>query len=199
MIRLRYGWLIGLAFIATGCVTSDQGLCAPDEHDASFDPSLLGVWVGPGDSSDRRGVCRMERPDPARKTYLVHVFKEQGPQRVPVELSDHPARLIRLGDAEFLDVFLPEVKDVPTGKNRVPPAHLFVRLQRLGPDELRLQVLDKFFFTKQPRAIRHVIEHPRFLPSVRLTAPAPELRAFLREHAHDEAMWGKAEGTLRRR
>jgi hypothetical protein len=119
-----------VALTAPGCLSSENGLCSPDEKEAIFEPDLVGEWDAPKDAfgeKEEGGYFKVERDDPASKAYRITLYGKDGKQDRQAGLQDHgqsiQAYLVRLGDSLFLDVLMPRDENQP--KTMPPIAHFF--------------------------------------------------------------------------
>jgi len=181
-----------LASLSAGCMTSQNGLCAPDEHDTTFEPILLGDWES---TTEKGGFFRVERPRPDSNAYRITAIKEgTGKPEAPFVVEGH---LIKLGDRLFAD-FVPLTRE--PGAKEVDDRHFIMRVASLTP-QLMMQPLSDDYIKSHPKELPHVTEKLRFgFDGVTtVTATTRELRDFVLRHAGDEAVWEETMGGLRRR
>jgi hypothetical protein len=178
---VRRALLLACAALA-GCVPSLHPLYT--EQDGAFEPDLLGSW----DDEEGRPAFEFARAGPGYDALY----------RAGQEPARFEGRLVRLGERTFLDLF-PQMEH--SGMNDLLAAHLvaahvFFRVE-VSSAELKLSALDPVWtaelLEKDPGALRHETRGDLVL----LTAPTPELRAFVEKHGGDEAAF-PGPGVFRR-
>lgn len=162
--------LLALCIVAPGClVRSLQPLFTPS--DLAVEPRLLGTWRADGDDEAWTVIGSGE------KTY--EVICRDGNKSTYLE-----GRLGKVDEILFLDITPKESDDAFS-----VPAHVFVRLEISG-DTLRAGVLKPEWLADGLREKRVQIGHTLVRigqePSVVLTAPTEEIRAFLKRVVREE-------------
>jgi len=169
--------LLGLA----ACLPSLHPLYT--EEDLVFAPELVGLW------KPKDGKASWEFKEVGPKEYkLIYTDKDGKP-------GEFEARLVKLGDHLFLDLFPkePKLKANDFYKFHLLPTHAIMKVQAVKPD-LQLEMLDPEWFDKlverDPKAIKHeVIEGAH---RTVITASTGELQRFVLKYVDNEEAWGDA-------
>lgn len=168
------------SLIVAGCVPSLHPIYKKGQ--AIFDSELVGVWDA------ERG------PVPGRWVFSRHA--NEASYRLEYKRDDETeifrARLVKIGDQNYLDLSLSESNDFfdrlsDFGKSHVLLVHTFARLN-LEDDTATISFLDPQWLSKllskDPAALRHERRG-----GVVITATTEELQAFIEKHADDAAAW----------
>ena len=156
-------------------------------QDLVFDPALVGVWSGDGDSKEKWAFEK--EGDTAYK--LVYTDDEGKTGRFE-------AHLVKLGDTQFLDLFpdesgIEEMNQSVFYKLHLLRAHSFLKVTRITP-ALQMAPLDlkwlRDYLAKYPKAIAHQKFGEGDDAQIVLTASTPELRKFVVKHLSTEGAFG---------
>lgn len=165
-MHARWIALVFAALLLTGCgdLLSVQGLA--DKGNTVFDPTLVGAWNS-GDA-----VIIVQAGDD--QSYAIHWLGAEGtetPQIVRME-----GRLFKIGDQRMLDLTAAD-----PGAFAIP-CHVFLRVRSVK-EGLKVQFVDsKWILEQVPSSLASFMQdnHPV------LTAPAPQVEAFLLKFGFDE-------------
>lgn len=218
---MKKRWLVvlslaGLALPSAACLTSLHPWFTAE--DLVFEPGLVGTWV---DASDADTTWVFTREDDT--TYTLVDTRNEGHPEPSNEAAPKPkrlvatrlkARLMRLGDARYLDVCAgDEWADSSMLQHVLVNSHLLARV-RLDGDALHVAFLDEDRLEAMLGDRRIVLPHevvdvdgdadhpPTRIHSperrVLLTAPTSELQQFLAKYANDGAAFDTEEVMHRR-
>ena len=178
-LALLLAGLIGL----TACVPSLNPVYSPET--LVFRDELLGIWK---EDTQDEASWKFTRAD--ENSYTVTLEEKE-------EKSSFEGRLVKLGDAYFLDLFpsgepIEKAKMGGLYKASLIPGHLILKvafdpgleLWLLQPDEL------KEILTNDPGALAHALPATGQLV---ITAPTAELQKFLQKQVDNAALWGEPE------
>jgi hypothetical protein len=189
MKRIALLLAVAFALIVAGCVPSLNPLYT--EKDLIFEPALVGVWA---ESDDAKETWAFEKS--GDKGYKL-VYAADG------KAGEFDARLLKLGDTMFLDLYpddvgLKEINRNDFYKAHLIPAHTFAKVTQIEP------VLQMAFFNPDwlnklletdPKAIQHQkLSEDRIV----LTASTKELQKFVLKHADTKDAFGDEPSKLKR-
>lgn len=191
-----------LAAILGGCVPVLSLHPLYNEPDTIYDQKLIGNWV-----DEANGITMFfSRPEGEGKKYHLAYTQINEDTKKPMK-GIFVARMVKLGDKLFLDVF-PE--ELPNGQIDDPnnykwyvnafflvPGHTFAAVDTIEPQlKLRITNIDKMkeFLEKNPAAVKH----ENVSDTVVLTANTAELQKFVVKYADNKEVFGK-EMTLKRK
>jgi hypothetical protein len=190
--------LLALVLVALCGVTS----CIPTSvnplysgQDLLFDPALIGVWRGEGDSKE---TWAFEKA--GDKEYKFVYTEEDG------KTGQFEAHLLKLGNTQFLDFFpdesgIEEINRSGFYKVHLLRTHSFLKVTRIEP-ALQMASLDlkwlREFLEKNPKAIRHHKIGEGDDAQIVLTDSTPELRKFVEKHLKTEGAFGEPINLKRR-
>ena len=173
--------------ILVGCVPSWNPLYT--EKDLVFDPLLVGTWAP------------VQVKEGAKETWA---FTKGGDMLYQLQQTDEDgrkaefeARLVKLKERRFLDLYLTKVADDDVKLNAwagfsLVPAHLILKVVQLEPT-LKIAPMNpdwmKNFVKRHPEAIAHRVVQDG---NIVLTATTSDLQKFFLEHADDEELFGGA-------
>ena len=181
---------LGLAVLwgLTGCIpTSINPLYT--KQDLVFDPALIGVWRGEGNSKETWAF------EKAGDTEYKFVYTEEDGKTGRFE-----AHLLKLGNTRFLDFFPDEAGIEEMNRSGFYKVHLlrthsFLKVTRIEP-ALQMAPLDlkwlREFLGKNPKAIRHHKIGEGDETQIVLTDSTAELRKFVEDHLKTEGAFGDA-------
>ncbi len=156
--------------------------------DLLFDPALLGVWSNTGDSKETWAF------EKAGETEYKFIYTEDDGKAGRFE-----AHLLKLGNAEFLDLFpdesgIDEMNRSGFYKIHLLRTHSFLKVSRSGP-ALQMTPLDlkwlREFLAKNPKAIQHHQIGEGDEAQIVLTASTPELRKFVEKLLRTDGAFGE--------
>jgi hypothetical protein len=187
---LSLGVMVSLALLLTGC--EPQVCLSPlyQNGDTLFDKQLLGEWqVWSGQESragDTPGTIVFSAANEAY-TYEVRIpnFDPQGKSTLFTE-----ARLVKLGDAVFIDFGTPNSDKLSVIPYPMIEAHAVGRIV-LNGDKAQIDLLgddwvkDSIKDGKMPLAFQEA-------PNRVITASTADLRQFAMHHAEDRQAWSEA-------
>jgi hypothetical protein len=208
-------FIAGVALSSAGCLTSLHPWFT--EKDLVFEPALVGTWQ---DAAEADVTWTFERQNDTTYT-LIDTRNENEPRRdqkatdkkmVSTRLT---ARLMRMGDARFLDISAgDDWTDSSWLQLLLVNSHGLAKVS-LDGDTLRVAFLDTDRLEGMLRDKRVVLSHdvvdasggaddpPTRVNSqsrrVLLTATTPELQAFLATYARDAAAFGDRSQMRRQR
>lgn len=172
----------------TGCIpTSLNPLYT--KQDLVFDPALLGVWRGEGNSKETWAF------EKAGDTEYKFVYTEDDGK-----IGRFEAHLLKLGNTRFLDFFPDEAGIEEMNRSGFYKVHLlrthsFLKVTRIEPT-LQMAPLDlkwlREFLGKNPKAIRHHKIGEGDETQIVLTDSTAELRKFVEDHLKTEGAFGDA-------
>jgi hypothetical protein len=172
-----------LLAIITGCVPSLNPIYT--DKDIIFDAALVGTW-GSGDAREK------------------WIFSKSDGNRYKLQQTDSDgitaefdARLVRLGDYKFLDLFLVNVDERYTKLNgwaafSLIPAHLVLQVHEIGP-KLKISAMNpdwvKEWLEKNPKSLEHrKLTDDRYV----ILATTKDLQKFVLQHSSEEGLFGGA-------
>ncbi|HLG14302.1 MAG TPA: hypothetical protein VJH03_07345 [Blastocatellia bacterium] len=169
MRKVKASVILAILLLMPACVPSLQPLFT--EKDAVFEPGLVGAWV----SEDEEGNTRIwTLKKSGTKAYeLVDVVEDGEPAKFE-------ARLVRLGERAFLDVY-PEEPPIDNDfyKLHLIPAHTFVRIT-LDGDLMTAAMMDDGWLRQALDSGELTIAHQRLgKGSVLLTAATEDLQELV--------------------
>ena len=209
-------FLAGLALPSAACLTSLHPWFTAE--DLVFEPGLVGTWV---DASDADTTWVFTRRDDTTYTLVdtrnetePDPFNKAAPKPKKIVATRLTARLMRLGEAHYLDICAgDEWTDSSMLQYVLVNSHGLAKL-RLEGDALRVAFLDEGRLEAMLGDKRIVLPHevvdvsgdadhpPTRIHStarrVLLTAPTSELQQFLAKYATDGAAF-ETEEVMRRR
>ena len=217
---MRKSWFVALfvasvALSSAGCLTSLHPWFT--EKDLVFEPALVGTWQ---DTTSADVTWTFERKSDSTYT-LIDTRNEDEPRRdqkatekkmVTTRLT---ARLMRLGDARFLNISAgDEWTDSSMLQELLVNTHALAKI-RLEGDMLHVALLDEGRLEGMLRDKRVVVSHEVIDTSggaddpstqvdsktrrLLLTAPTRELQAFLATYARDAAAFDDGSQMRRKR
>ena len=157
-------------------------------QDLVFDPALIGVWRGEGDSKE---TWAFEKAGDAE--YKSIYTEGDG------KIGRFEAHLLKLGNTRFLDFFpdesgIEEMNRSGFYKFHLLRTHSFLKVTQIEP-ALQMAPLDlkwlREFLGKNPEAIRHHKIGEGDETQIVLTASTPELRKFVEKHLKTEGAFGE--------
>ena len=177
--------LVGLCGMA-GCLPTTINPLYTDK-DLVFDPTLVGVW---SDKDDSKETWTFEKA--GDKSYKFVYVESDG------EVGQFEARLLKIGDARFLDFFpdesgITEMNRSGFYKIHLLRTHSFLRVLQIEPTLLMTPMDLKWmrqFLAKNPQAIRHEIIGDGDDAQIVLTASTIELQRFVLTHLKTEGAFG---------
>ena len=170
-----------------GCLPTSINPLYTDK-DLVFEPALVGVWR---DKDDPKGTWTFEKA--GEKSYKFVYAESDG------KVGQFDARLLKIGDARFLDFFpdesgIEEMNRSGFYKIHLVRTHSFLRVSQIEPI-LQMTPLDlkwlREFLGKNPRAIRHEKIGDGDDAQIVLTASTAELQKFVLTHLKTEGAFGE--------
>jgi len=163
---------IVLVFLFGGCiVTSVHPLYF--EENVVYDPALLGTWSEKGENE--AWLFKKGKDN----TYQLFIFDEESS-------GEFEARLVRLGDYLFLDIFPEEQQSGNVLYNlHMVQMHSFIKVS-IEEDVLHLTPLDKEWFDTMMKQKKITIRHEKRDDLYVLTASTKELQEFVLKYADNE-------------
>jgi hypothetical protein len=168
---MRTLWItpVFAAVLLTGCgdLPSVQGLA--NKENTVFDPSLVGAW-----NSGDAVVIVQAGNDQSYRVHWLGAEDAEGPETPRIVRME--GRLVKIGDQRILDL---------TASNPgafAIPCHVFLRVRPVK-EGLKVQFVDSKWIRQQvPSSLASFVQdnHPV------LTAPAPQIEAFLLKFGLDE-------------
>ncbi|MCH7825717.1 MAG: hypothetical protein IH849_13025 [Acidobacteria bacterium] len=171
-------WALLAMAVLSGCITQSI-YPIYDSKILTFDERLVGAWV-----SDAEEISWVFEKDGSRGYTLVFYSEDEAQ---PLELE---ARMVRIGETLFLDLYLDEV---PNDINNLIgvftlPLHTILRVDKID-DELKMSELRASWLKDQleddPDAIEHVFVDGRAV----LTAETGALQRFFAAVANENDAW----------
>ena len=175
--------LYGLA----GCLPTSINPLYTDK-DLVFDPALVGVW---SDKDDSKETWTFEKA--GEKSYKFVYAESDG------KVGQFDTRLLKIGDARFLDFFpdesgIAEMNRSDFYKMHLIRTHSLLRVSQIEPT-LQMTPLDlkwlREFLGKNPHTIRHEKIGDGDDAQIVLTASTPELQKFVLAHLKTEGAFGE--------
>lgn len=161
-----------LTIILGGCVPSLHPLFT--ENELVFDSNLVGKWVVPDDANEYWQFTAA-----ANKKYDVFYKDKKG-------IGKFDGRLGKLGNDTFIDLY-PKDINIPGNdfyKAHLIGAHTFVRIEFVG-NQLDLKAMNPDSLDKLLKTDPNAIKHERAEERTILTAPTPQLQAFVKKYSRD--------------
>ncbi len=190
----QYLAIVAISVLCSGCaVQSLNPLYSPDKKEVVFDESLLSTWGEEGDGP----LIIFKRPgremaEFKEKVYVL-IYKDKK-EKVPVEFR---ARLVKLGDYLFLDVYFDEdlfekyVSNDVVGElywGHLAPTHTFWNI-RVEGDDLHVRALDPEWFWNNQDKLEidavYVDKESGGTKGIVLTANTPDLQKFMLGYIED--------------
>ena len=164
--------ILALALLVAGCiVTSVHPLYF--EEGVVYDQTLLGTWSEKGENE----AWLFKKAE--GNTYQLFIFDEESS-------GEFEARLVRLGDYLFLDIFPKAQQSGNVLYNlHTVPMHSFMKVS-IEEDFLHLAPLDKEWFDEMIKQEKITIKHEKRDDLCVLTASTGELQEFVLKYADDE-------------
>ena len=164
--------ILALTMLIAGCiVTSVHPLYF--EENVVYDPALLGTWSEKGENESwlfKKAEGNM---------YQLFIFDEESS-------GEFEARLVRLENYLFLDIFPEEPKSVNIWYNlHTVPMHSFLKVS-IEKDVLHLAPLDKEWFDEMMKQKKITINHEKRDDLSILTASTKELQKFVLKYVDKE-------------
>jgi len=178
-----------LAVIVGGCVPVLSLHPLYTEKDIVLDQKLYGTWVT--DSNDSKTTWEFKSIDDPKNAYNLIFTDEEGRK------GSFVARLVKLQDKLFLDIFPSELPWEPEDPNKMDwpynslfliPAHTFIKVDSIEPQlKLRLTLESKMeeLIKENPSAIEHTSVGDRLV----LTDSTQKLQAFVLKYSDDERVF----------
>ena len=173
--------LAAIALAAAGCVpTTLNPLYTP--QDLVTEPALVGSW-----SPEAGATWTFTKADD--KSYQLTITDKEG------KTGHFEAHLLKLDGVLFVDLYPDEAAVEELAGGMYEPllcrTHMFLKVAQLKP-ELHLINLDlewlRAWLAKHPNDLPHHLMQDGL---VLLTAPTPELQAFVRKHLKTEGAWNR--------
>lgn len=173
MKPLRFSLLMGAAIMVAGCIPSLQPLFT--DKTTVFEPALIGVWQQENGESTWAF---------ARKESNIYSLTYTDNEGRPGQFE---ARLIKLGDKYFLDLFPDEPQQSENAyyKFHLLRVHTFLKVS-LDGSNLQLAGMDPNWLKRQLDVNRSAVRHETVNNMIVLTATPAELQKFVRLHADDK-------------
>ncbi len=187
MKRLSILALAALIGALAACVPSLQPFYS--QNDIVFDPALVGSWSQDNSSESWKYEKNGE------KSYTLTYTDKNGQE------GRFEATLFNLGEHRFLDLF-PEGDSLEASETpsfyrfHLMPLHTVARVDSVGPT-LVMAFMSPKWLEKKLEEDPGALEHREVRNRTIITAPTDELRAFVKEHAEGEGLFGKATDLLR--
>lgn len=176
-----------LAVLVGGCVPVVSLHPLYTEEDVVFERKLLGTWVQDNDKT----TWEFKTIDEPQNAYKLIFSDEEGKK------GSFVARLVKLQNRLFLDVFPSELPWEPEDPNKMDwpynswflvPAHTFMKIDSIEPQlKMRLALESKIeeLLKEDPNAIKHASVEDRLV----LTASTKELQAFVLKYADGDKVF----------
>ena len=175
------------AVVVAGCVPSWNPFYT--EKDLVFDLALVGTWSPSNAKEGSKETWTFTKESDTR--YRLQQTDEEG------RTADFDARLVKLKERRFLDLYLTRVEGDDVKLNAwasfsLVPAHLLLKVEQIQP-ALKIAAMNpdwmQKFLKQHPDAIAHrvVMED-----NIVLTANTSELQKFVLAHADDADFFGGA-------
>jgi len=176
-----------LAVVVGGCVPVVSLHPLYTEEDVVFEKKLLGTWVQDNDKT----TWEFKTIDEPQNAYKLIFSDDEGKK------GSFVARLVKLQNRLFLDVFPSELPWEPEDPNKMDwpynswflvPAHTFMKIDSIEPQlKMRLALESKIeeLLKEDPKAIKHVVIEDRLV----LTASTKELQAFVLKYADGDKVF----------
>jgi hypothetical protein len=179
--------LLTVAVLLTACVPSLQPLYTPET--LVFREELIGIWKEKPDDEDSWTFSKADN-----NVYHLTIREKDAS-------SQFDARLVRLGEHHFLDLYpksdaLEAAKLGDFYRATLVPGHLIIKVKLGAKLEMQLTQpnnLDKML-KADPKALAHTyIDSDRLL----ITATTADLQAFIKKHAESNELWADP-GTMQK-
>lgn len=175
MRAMRLLFALGIAVLLAGCVPSLQPLYTG--NDLVSDNTLLGTWVGEGESEGETWVFKQAK----NKVYDLTITCDGEP-------AEFEACLVRLGGATFMDTY-----PINLGKKlkndylqtHVIPSHNFARV-KVREDVLLVEMLNPAWLEELLDKDDDAIAHDSVDDETVLTASTADLQKFFRKYADSD-------------
>ena len=176
-----------LAVLVGGCVPVVSLHPLYTEEDVVFERKLLGTWAQDNDET----TWEFKTIDEPQNAYKLIFSDEEGKK------GSFVARLVKLQNRLFLDVFPSELPWEPEDPNKMDwpynswflvPAHTFMKIDSIEPQlKMRLALESKIeeLLKEDPNAIKHASVEDRLV----LTASTKELQAFVLKYADGDKVF----------
>jgi hypothetical protein len=186
-----------LAALLGGCLPVMSLQPFYTDSDIVFEEKLLGTWTD--DSNDPETTWEFTRADEPNNAYRF-IFTEGE------EKGSFIARLIRLKDSLFLDVYPTETSWDIDDPNKVKwiynnlfliPAHTLLKVDSIEPQLKMRMTLDtkmEELLKENPNAVKYISVEDRPV----LTASIKELQEFVLKYADDERLFADAFTLVRK-
>jgi hypothetical protein len=173
MKPLTFPLVVGVALAVVGCIPSLQPLYT--EKTTTFEPALIGVWQQ--DNAESTWAFTRKETNAYSLTYT----DKQG------RPGQFEARLVKLGDNYFLDLFPEDPQQVENAyyKFHLLRVHTFLKMS-LDGSELQLAGMDPTWLKRHLDADPATVRHTTVNNMIVLTASPEELQKFVRRHADDK-------------
>lgn len=201
-MRLKEMLFYSLAALIGGCVPVASLHPLFTKEDVVFQEDLLGTWVDkPDDPETTWQFKRCDKKDERYENAYELVFTDEHGKK-----GMFVARLVKLQDKLFLDIYPSELPWEPDDPNQIKypynlfflmPMHSFIKIDSVQPQlKMRITMDDemKKLLDEKPDAVKHVSIEDRLI----LTAPTRELKAFVLKYADDQRVF-TGDIALRRR
>ena len=178
-----------LAALLGGCVPVMSLHSIYTEENVVFEEKLLGTWAD--DPNSPETIWEFRRIDEPKNAYKLFFSDDKD------DKGSFVARLVKLQNKLFLDVYPDELPWEPDDPNKVKwayntlfliPAHTFIKIDSIEPQlKMRLTDDDKMakLLKEDPNAVKHTSIEDRLI----LTASTQELQAFVLKYANDERVF----------
>jgi hypothetical protein len=183
MRSFTFPLVVGAALAVAGCIPSLQPLYT--DRTTTFEPALVGVWEQ--ESAESPWAF-------ARKETNIYGLTYTDKQGKPGQFE---ARLVKLGDKYFLDLFPEDPQQVENAyyKFHLLRVHTFLKVS-LNGSAMRLAGMDPGWLNRQLNADPAIVRHATVNEMIVLTASSEELQKFVRLHADDkDGLRGAGRGT----
>jgi hypothetical protein len=164
---------MGAAMLVAGCIPSLQPLFT--DKTTVFDPALVGVW----EQENAESTWAFARNE--SNTYSLTYTDNKG------KSGHFEARLVRLGDNYFLDLFPEDPKQIENAyyKFHLLPVHTFLKAS-LDASTMQLAGMDPNWLKRQLDADPMIVRHATVNNMIVLTDSPEELQKFVRRHVEDK-------------
>jgi len=178
-----------LAALLGGCVPVMSLHSIYTEENVVFEEKLLGTWAD--DPNSPETIWEFRRIDEPKNAYKLFFSDDKD------DKGSFVARLVKLQNKLFLDVYPDELPWEPDDPNKVKwayntlfliPAHTFIKIDSIEPQlKMRLTNDDKMaeLLKEDPNAVKHAFIEDRLI----LTESTKELQAFVLEYADDNRVF----------
>jgi hypothetical protein len=178
-----------LAVLLGGCVPVVSLHPLFTDEKLVFKEKLLGTWAD--DPNSPKVTWQFKRIAEPEKAYKLIFSDDKGKK------GSFVARLVKLENSLFLDVYPAELPWEPEDPNNVKwlynsffliPAHTFMKIDSIEP-QLKMQLTDddsmEELLKENPNAIKHTSVEDRLI----LTASTKELQGFVLKYADDDRVF----------